>query len=391
MHCPVTTPLVLYPLITVAALVSALPVAAQPARPMPAPAQVTWRTDYNAARKEATEKELPLIIVIGTDDCFYCRKLEAGPLKDPTVAGLLAKGFIAVKLDATRAPELAKALKVQLYPTTVLAGPDGKIHAFIEGYIEADRLVEQMKRTVTAVTTADWMARDYNEASKALAVSDYARAITLLKGVVKEAGGKPIGTKSKQVLDEIERLAAGRLVRAKDLEQKGQTLEAMDLLADTVKLFAGTQAATDATALLTGLAEKPEAVAKKRQRTARDLLAEAKDEFRTGQLYDCLLKCERLSSAFADLPEAKEAAALLTDIRGNPERLAKVCEQMNERTAAMYLALADSWVKKGQFAEASACLKKVIALCPNTKQADIAQAELTKIQSKGTPTGGQKP
>ena len=384
----VTPSLVLLPLVTVAALMPALPATAQPPRPLPAQAAVVWRTDYNSARREAAEKGLPLLLVVGSDDCFYCRKLEGGPLKDPAITGLLASGFIPLKVDATRTPEVAKALKVQLYPTMVLAGPDGKIHAFIEGYIESDRLMEQLKRTATAVTTADWMARDFNEASKALAASDYARAITLLKGVVKEAGNKPIGAKAKQVLDEIERLGAGRLARAKDLEEKGQTQEAMDTLSDTVRLFAGTQAATDAASLLTGMAQKPAVIAKKRERMARDMLAEAKDEFRTGQLYDCMLKCERLASAYADLPEGKEAGTLLADLRGNPERLAKACEQMNEHTAAMYLALADSWMKKGQPAEACECLKKVVALCPNTRQADFAQSELTRIQSKGTPTGG---
>jgi tetratricopeptide (TPR) repeat protein len=384
--------LALYPLVTAAALVLALPATAQPpARPAPA---VTWRTDYNSARKEAQQKGLPLVIVVGTDDCFYCRKLEAGPLRDPAVADLLANGFIALKLDANRTPELAKALKVQLYPTTVLAAPDGKIHAFIEGYIEADRLAEQMKRTVTAMSTSDWMARDFNEASKALGTSDYPRAVTLLKGIVKEAAGKPVGLKAKQILDEVERLAAGRVARAKDLEQKGQTQEAMDTLAEAVKVYAGTQAAADATTLLAGLAEKPETLERKRERVARDLLALAREDFRAGRLYDCMQKCEQIGAAFAGLPEAKEASAILADIRGNPERLAKACEQMNERTAAMYMALAESWASKGQPAEAAACLRKVIALCPNTRQADLAQAELTKIQGKTTPAvpaGLQKP
>src|SRR5262249_41856699 len=264
---------------------------------------------------------------------------------------------------------------------TILAAPDGKIHAFIEGYIETDRLADQLKRTTTAINTADWMARDYEQATKALAASDYPRAVTLLKGLVKDAGDKPVGAKARQVLEEVERLAAGRVARAKDLEQRGQTQEAMDTLAEAVKVYAGTQAASDAATLLAGLAERPETQERKRQRLARDLLAVARDDFRAGRLYDCMQKCEHLATSYAELPEAKEAHGILADIRGNPERLAKACEQLNERTAAMYLALAESWIKKGQHAEAAECLKKVIALCPNTRQAEVAQAELTRIQS----------
>jgi hypothetical protein len=104
-------------------------------------------------------------------------------------------------------------------------------------------------------------------------------------------------------------------------------------------------------------------------------------------------RCEQLATGFAEMPEAKDADALVADIKGNPERLAKACEQMNDRTAAMYLALADSWAKKGQGAEAAECLKKVVALCPNTRHADTAQAELRKLQGKtpAVPTGLTKP
>jgi uncharacterized protein YyaL (SSP411 family) len=385
--------LALYPLVTASALYLAMPATAQPARPSPAPARVTWRSEYNAARKEATEKGLPLVIVIGTQDCFYCRKLEAGPLKDPAVTGLLAGNFVALKLDATRAPELARALKVQMYPTTVLAAPDGKIHAFIEGYVESDRFADQLKRTLTQASTPDWAARDFNEASKALAAGDYPRAVSLLKGITKEAGTKPVGAKAGQLLDEVEKTAAAKIAQAKQLEQAGRAQEAADVLAEAVTQFAGTQAASDAAALLAGLSAKPEEAQKKRLRIARDLLAAAREDFRAGRLYDCMQRCEQLATGFADLPEAKDAEALVTDIKGNPERLAKACQQMNDRTAAMYLALADSWAKRGQGAEAAECLKKVVALCPNTRQAEVAQTELRKLQGK-TPavqTGLTKP
>jgi thioredoxin-like negative regulator of GroEL len=375
----------LFPLVTAAAL--AYPSSAPAADP------VAWRTDYNAARKEATEKGLPLFVVVGSDDCFYCRKLEGGPLRDPTVAAQLAGNFVSLKIDATREPNLAKALRVQLYPTIVLAGPDGKIHSFIEGYIDAERLNDQLKRAVTATTTTDWAARDFDQATKALAAGEYPRAVTLLKAITREAGEKPVGVKAKQVLEDVEKLAAARLSRAKELEQRGLTQEAIDTLAEAVKTYAGTQAAADAATLMTGLAGKPETREKLRQRAARDLLASAKEEFRTNKFYDCLQKCEQLSAGYGDLAEGKEGAALAWEIKNNPERLAAACEQMNERTAAMYLTLAEAWAKKGQAAEAIACYEKVTKLCPNSRQADIALAQMTKLRANGNavPTGGVKP
>ena len=385
MRVSATRHAVLLPLVT--AVVVAFATTATAADP------VTWRTDYNLARREAAEKGVPVFLVIGTDNCFYCRKLEAGPFRDPAIVAQLTHNFIPLKIDASKEPNLAKVLKVQLYPTMVLAGPDGKIHAFIEGYLETDRLEDQLKRAVTATTTTDWDARDFEQATRALAVGDYPRAVSLLKGIVKESGDKPVGLKAKQVLGDIEKLAADRLARARALDQRGFTQEAVDTLAEAVKTYAGTQAAADAATLMTGLAAKPEIQDKLRLRSARDLLAAAREEFRADRFYDCLQRCDQLAAAYPDLSEAKEAAALAADIRGNPERLALVCDQMNQRTAAMYMTLAESWVKKGQGAEAVACYEKVAKLCPNTRQAEIATAQINHLRANGatSPAGLVKP
>ena len=342
-----------------------------------------WRTDYNLARKEAAERGVPVFLVIGTENCFYCRKLEAGPFRDPLIIAQLTHNFVPLKIDANKEPNLTKALKVQLYPTIVLAGPDGKIHAFIEGFLETNRLDDQLRQAINSTTTTDWDARDFEQSTKALAVGDYPRAVSLLRGIIKESGEKPVGVKAKQVLDEVEKVAATRLARAKALEQRGFTQEAVDTLAEVVKAYAGTQTAADAATLMTGLAATPEIQDKLRLRSARDLLAAAREAFRANKFFDCLQRCDQLTIAFAELPEAKEAASMAADIRGNPERLALVCDQMNQRTATMYLTLAESWVKKHQAAEAIACYEKVSRLCPNTRQAEIATAQITQLRANG--------
>ena len=372
-----TRPLVLLPLVTAVAML--LP------RSAPAADPVAWRTDYNSARKESAEKGLPLFVVVGTDNCFYCKKLEAGPCRDAAVVAQLSTNFIPLKLDASREPNLARALKVQLYPTIVLAAPDGKIHAFVEGYIEADRLADHLKRAGSAIVTTEWAVRDLELANRAVADRDFQRAIPLLKGITKELSDKPLGSKAQLALDDIERQAASRLARAKDLEQKGLSLEAIDVLAETVKTYVGTQSALDAASLMTGLSNKPEMQDKLRIRTARDLLALAKDDFRAGRYYECLQKCEQLT-LYSDLPEGKEGQSLAADVKGNPERLAAICEQMNQKTASMYMMLAESWASKGQAGEAIACYEKVMKLCPNTRSGDLALAQLTKLRASASMT-----
>ena len=372
----------------------ASPVSAQlPPQPgSPAAAPMAWRTDYNAARKEAQEKGLPLLIVVGTDNCFYCKKLEATTLRDPRVSGLLGGGFVPLKVDAHQNPALASALKVNVYPTIVMATPDGKIHAFVEGYIDADRMADHMKRTSTAVGTPDYLARDFQEASRAVGDGDYPRAVTLLKGIVREAPDRPVGVKAKEVLGQIEQQAAGKLARARELDQKGFTPEALDALADICKTYAGTRTADEAATLMAGLNDKPEVVAKQRDRAARDLLAAAREDFRRQRYYDCLQKCEQLTAAFADRPESKEADGLVAEIRNNPDHLAAACDQLNDKQAAMNLALAEAWMKKGQDKEALACLEKVVRLNPDSAFATQARTRMNTIRgaSPAVPTGLNK-
>jgi hypothetical protein len=357
------------------------------------PAGVAWRTDYNAARKEAADRGLPLLIVVGTDDCFYCRKLDASTFRNSEVAQLTANGFVPLKVNAAADAALCKALRVNVYPTTVLAGADGKIHAFIEGYLEPERYAEHMRRAATAAATADWMARDFHEAGKAAAAGDYPRAVSLLRAVVKDAGDRPVGAKAREVLAGIEQQAAGVLAKARDLERSGAAPRAMDELAGLMKTYSGTQAAADAAGMLASLADRPETRENQRTRLSRDLLATARDDFRAGRYHDCLQRCDQLTTAFADRPEARAAATLAAEVRDNPDRLAAACEQMNEKTAVMYLALAESWQRRGNAREAAACLERVTRLVPGSRQAEQAQTRLAAIQGRdpATTAGFQRP
>ena len=45
--------------------------------PAPAADPLVWPSDYATARRAADRQNLPLLVVIGTEQCVYCRKLEA--------------------------------------------------------------------------------------------------------------------------------------------------------------------------------------------------------------------------------------------------------------------------------------------------------------------------
>lgn len=352
--------------------------------PTPLRAQVVWNSDYAAARKEAAEKGRPLLLEFSTDNCVWCRKLESGTLRDPQVVAALTERFVCLKVDGDRDPMLVGALRVTTFPTIVLAAADGKILNTLEGYQEKGTLLDQLNRAAPPTPTPDWMVQDYQDAARAIAISDYSRAIIMLKGVSKDGGDRPIQVKSRQVLNDLEQQAATQFNLAKHLTQRGRGQEAVDVLTDLVRSYAGTQAAIDSATLMTTLAAKPEVREGLRVRKARELLAQARDEYRSEHFLNCMERCELLTTSFSDLDESKEAKQLAETIRENPEYLAKACEALNHRTGAMYLSLAECWLKKGQTEQAILCLERVAKMVPGSNQADAAQERIAAIRQPRT-------
>jgi tetratricopeptide (TPR) repeat protein len=375
---------------TVAACAGMLVLSPVPARGADKP--VAWRADYDSARKEAADKGRPLFLEFQTDECFHCRRLENGPFKDPAVVSLLNERYVPLRVDAAKSPRLTEALRIQAYPTMIIAATDGKIIAFVEGYVEARVLVEHLQRSL-AVQTPDWMARDFQEASRAVGAGDYARAVPLLKGVLEDGKDRPVQAKAKSVLDEIDQQAAGRLVRVRQLQDRGQYDAAMDLLAELMSRYPGTQSAADGAKMLTTLADRPEIKTNQRARRAQDLLAQAREAFKSEKFSVALELCEILETTYKELSEGKEGASLAREIRSSPEKLSQAAEHLNERLAAMYATLGESWLQKGDKDQAAACFEKAVRAAPASLVARDAQLKLTSLTTRAPaiPTQFQKP
>jgi thioredoxin-like negative regulator of GroEL len=346
--------------------------------------EIPWRTDYNVARKEATEQDKPLLIDFGTENCFYCKKLDATTFRDPQIAGVLKQHFIPLRIDADREPSLAQTLRIQAYPTLLIAAPDGKILAFIEGYLEAPRLQDQLTRALQTSSTPEWMARDYQEASKAIAAGDYGRAITLLKGIGRDGKERGVQVKSRQVLLDLEQQATTQLRLAKQLQDKGQSQESVDALTALMKRYAGSQAADDAGRLLAANADRPVNREAQRASRARALLAEARQEFDSRHYFACLDRCELLASMYDETPEAREARRLSREITQNPEFLRRAADDLGERLAEMYMTLAEAHENRGETKQARVYLEKVVKACTGSAQAEAAIVKLAKLKGETT-------
>jgi len=119
--------------------------------------EVQWRSDYAAARKEATDSGRPLLVDFGTEQCVWCRKLDVTTFRDPAVAKLITERFVPVKIDGRADVWLTEACRVRSFPTLFLAAPDGIILATRVGYVDAAgmaRLLEEALLKSTPTTDA---------------------------------------------------------------------------------------------------------------------------------------------------------------------------------------------------------------------------------------------
>src|SRR5205814_8179669 len=132
------------------------------------------------------------------------------------------------------------------------------------------------------------------------------------------------------------------------------------------------------------IADKRQTRTRRRSRRARDLLAQAKEDFRPRQYLYCLEHCEILVTNYPDLPEGAEAVQLAADIKGNPEWMKQACDSLSDRLGLLYLSLAETWLKKGQPKEAVLCYERVIQSFPGSRQADTAQQRLAQLQGQST-------
>jgi thioredoxin-like negative regulator of GroEL len=345
--------------------------------------EIDWRSDYNKARQEASETGRPLLLDFGTESCYWCKQLDARTFKDPAIAALVNERYIPLKVDASRNRALADALRVQSYPTLVLASPDGRILGYQEGFVEAGKLKDQLQRTLATVSAPDWMSRDYDEAVKAHTEGKHARTVSLLKGVVEDGKDRPIQGKARQLLETVEQEATAQLARARKLAEGGQTDAARAAVEELSRNYAGTLAAREGEQWLATVTRKSEPPGDpQRVRRAKDLLAQAREDFRMQQFLCCLDRCETLLTTYSDLAEAAEAGQLATEIKANPEWARQAADQTGERLCLLYLTLADSALKKGQPQQAVQYLEKVTQMFPNSRHAETASARLAQIQGQ---------
>ena len=101
-------------------------------------AEIAWNATYDAALAKAKKESKPLMVVITTEQCRWCRKLEATTLQDAEIVSRVNAKFQAVNVTKDKSI-YPKTLTAKMVPTSYFIDPsNGKVIYSIPGYWDSE-------------------------------------------------------------------------------------------------------------------------------------------------------------------------------------------------------------------------------------------------------------
>ncbi len=88
-------------------------------------AEIIWQPSYRIAKEEAQKQNRPMLVILVSHTCRWCRKLENRTLQNPEIVAYVNKYFVPVLIyrEDGNFPDFISS---SLVPTTFFLTPDEK-------------------------------------------------------------------------------------------------------------------------------------------------------------------------------------------------------------------------------------------------------------------------
>jgi protein disulfide-isomerase len=106
--------------------------------------EIEWVTRYNQARQLGSQSDRPVLLFVTTDGCRHCVRMKRDAFCDRTIIDQIQQSFVPAMLKLDASSELARQLRVTIYPTTVIISPNGRIIDYARGYLSTQELSSRM-------------------------------------------------------------------------------------------------------------------------------------------------------------------------------------------------------------------------------------------------------
>ncbi len=109
--------------------------------------EIEWKESYKEAKVASNRLGQPIVIVVGSKGCGWCRKLEQTTLRDRRVLRALNETVIPFKLsvDDPANTALIEALGVEGLPAIYVVSPQGRLVANQTGYLDSPQFLRMLK------------------------------------------------------------------------------------------------------------------------------------------------------------------------------------------------------------------------------------------------------
>lgn len=96
-------------------------------------AEINWNSSFAEAQVKAKKESKPILVIITTEQCRWCRKLEATTLEDDTIISTINSKFSAVHVTRDKSV-YPKNLTAKMVPMSYFLDPNGKVLYSMPGY-----------------------------------------------------------------------------------------------------------------------------------------------------------------------------------------------------------------------------------------------------------------
>ena len=88
---------------------------------------VQWLPWSAAAFARARAERKPVLLSIAAPWCQGCREMDRTSYADPAIVTLIDRGFVPVRVDADRRPDIGERYSLGGWPTTAFLDADGQV------------------------------------------------------------------------------------------------------------------------------------------------------------------------------------------------------------------------------------------------------------------------
>ncbi len=96
-------------------------------------AEIIWNDTYEQAQAKAKKESKPLMVLITSEQCRWCRKFEATTLQDENIVSKLNSKFVTVHVTRDKSI-YPKTLSAKMVPMNYFLDANGKVIYSMPGY-----------------------------------------------------------------------------------------------------------------------------------------------------------------------------------------------------------------------------------------------------------------